>query len=166
MRGDAVRGGDESCSGATSGIKLLYHEQRMTSTKEPLLTGRVEIRVRYAECDPMGVAHHTVYPVWFEMGRTELCRDTGISYRELETSGVFLAVVRLEVRYDAPARYDEQLQLETSLMRATRVKLEHEYRLMRDGLRLTRATSTLACLDADGRLQALPDPLLERFTGC
>jgi len=137
----------------------------MTRSKDPLQTGRTEIRVRYAECDPMGVAHHTVYPVWFEMGRTELCRDSGISYRELESSGVFLAVVRLEVRYDAPARYDDRLELETSLVRATRVKLEHAYELHRDGLRLTRATSTLASLNANGRPQALPDALLERFGG-
>ena len=60
----------------------------------------------------MGVTHHSVYPVWFEMGRTELLRSTGISYRELEEEGVFLAVVRLDVRYRQPARYDDDLVLD------------------------------------------------------
>jgi acyl-CoA thioester hydrolase len=117
----------------------------------------LEIRVRYNECDPMGVAHHTAYPAWFEMGRTELCRGAGISYRELEEQGVFLAVVRLEVRYKAPARYDDLLTLETTLERSTRVKLEHTYRLLRDGQLLATGATTLACLDREGRLQELPE---------
>ena len=77
----------------------------------------LDIRVRYAECDPMGVVHHTVYPVWFEMGRTELLRATGASYREFEEQGLFLVVVRLDVRYRQPARYDDELQLHTRLDR-------------------------------------------------
>ncbi len=117
------------------------------------------IRVRYAECDPMGVAHHTAYPVWFEIGRTELCRANGISYRELEDAGALLAVVKLAVAYTRPARYDDMLTLETSLDRATRVKLEHSYRLLRDGLVLATATTTLACIDRDGRVRAMPDSI-------
>ena len=64
--------------------------------------GTLEIRVRYAECDPMGVAHHTAYPVWFEMGRTELLRSTGRNYRDLENDGYLLAVVKLSVQYKCP----------------------------------------------------------------
>ncbi|MCP3904964.1 MAG: acyl-CoA thioesterase [Planctomycetes bacterium] len=119
--------------------------------------GSLEIRVRYCECDPMGLAHHSAYPVWFEMGRTELCRGEGIAYRDLEESGFFLAVVRLEVQYRAPARYDDVLALETTLERATRAKLVHTYRLLREGRLLAVGKTTLACLDRDGRPQALPE---------
>ena len=122
-------------------------------------TGRIEIRVRYPECDPMGVAHHTAYPVWFEMGRTELCRDAGIRYRDIEAEGAFLAVVSMTVRYRVPARYDDLVVLETRLTRATRVKLEHEYRLLRDGIVLATGETTLACLDEAGRPRSLPDIL-------
>ena len=128
-------------------------------------TDTLEIRPRYCECDPLGVVHHSVYPVWFEMGRTELLRSTGISYRELEESGVLLAVVRLEVRYKRPARYDEELQLETRIASVGRVKIEHEYRLTRGDELLATATTTLACLDREGAARPLPDRLLDRSPG-
>lgn len=120
----------------------------------------IEIRVRYTECDPMGVAHHSAYPVWFEMGRTELYRAGGHAYRDLEARGFHLAVVSLDVRYKAPARYDDLLVLQTTLTRRTRVKLEHSYRLMRDGLILATGATTLACLDGVGRPQPLPPALV------
>jgi acyl-CoA thioester hydrolase len=125
----------------------------------PARTGRIELRVRYHECDPMGVAHHSAFPVWFEMGRTELYRESGGAYRELEATGAYLAVVRLNVRYRAPARYDDVLSLETSLTGATRVKLEHSYRLLRDGQIIATGETTLACVDDSGRLRALPGHL-------
>ena len=108
----------------------------------------------------MGVVHHTVYPVWFEMGRTELLRSLGGSYRELEASGVLLAVIRLEVRYHAPARYDDMLSLRTTLVGGSRVKLEHSYELVRDQDRLVSGRTVLACLDQDGRPRPLPDSLV------
>ena len=61
-------------------------------------SGSIEIRVRYAECDPMGVAHHSAYAPWFEMGRTELLRTTGGNYRDLESAGILLAVVKLAIQ--------------------------------------------------------------------
>ncbi len=121
--------------------------------------GETPIRVRYAECDPMGVAHHTAYPVWFEMGRTELLRASGHSYRDLEDAKVFLAVVSLEVRYRQPARYDDELTLRTSLVEVSHVKIKHEYELMRDDAVLARAKTTLACLDERGRPRPVPDLL-------
>ena len=108
----------------------------------------------------MGVVHHSTYPIWFEMGRTELLRSTGVSYRELEASGIFLAVVRLEVRYKRPAIYDDELILETEIASVGRVKIEHEYRLLRDGELLATAGTTLACLDRSGSACVLPDLLL------
>jgi acyl-CoA thioester hydrolase len=107
----------------------------------------------------MGVAHHSSYPVWLEMGRTELCRAAGITYRDLEARDVRLAVIALAIKYRRPALYDDVLVLETTTTRTTRVKLEHSYRLLRDGIVLAIATTTLACLDAEGRPRAVPDVL-------
>ncbi len=118
------------------------------------------IRPRYCECDPMGVVHHTVYPIWFEMGRTELLRMTGVSYKDLEEQDILLAVVRLDVRYRSPARYDEELELETELRSVGRVKVVHEYRLKRDGDLLVSGTTTLACLNRDGTPRLIPDLML------
>ena len=126
----------------------------------PLATHAIEIRARYPECDPMGVVHHTVYPVWFEMGRTEMLRAIGRTYRDCEEAGVFLAVVDLSVRYRRPARYDDLLRLETELLAAGPVKIRHAYRLLRDGELLVEGATTLACLDRDGRARAVPEGLL------
>ncbi len=131
----------------------------MRDDRPPLAIHDTEIRVRYPECDPMGVAHHATYPIWFEIGRTEMLRARGGNYRDLEREGVFLAVVRLEVRYRRPARYDDLLTLRTELRLAGPVKIEHSYSLFRDGELLAEASTTLACLDRDGRARALPQSL-------
>jgi acyl-CoA thioester hydrolase len=109
----------------------------------------------------MGVAHHTAYPVWFEMGRTELLRTShsAVPYRELETRGVFLAVVSLNVKYKRPARYDDELTLRTTLTDIGHVKIEHEYELLREGIILATGSTTLACLDRAGRPQPVPEVL-------
>ncbi len=108
----------------------------------------------------MGVVHHTVYPVWFEMGRTEMLRSTGRTYKEFEEAGILLAVVRLEVSYKSPARYDDLLRVETTLTRVTSVKLEHSYKVLRGDDVLVTGATTLACLDRNGRACALPEGLL------
>ena len=123
------------------------------------MANQLGIRVRYTECDPMGVAHHTTYPVWFEMGRTELLREGGFSYRDLETQGFLIAVVKLSVQYRRPARYDDLLVLETSITDHGRATIDHAYELHRDGVLLTTAATTVVCLDRDGRPQPLPEVL-------
>lgn len=92
----------------------------------------IEQRVRYVECDPMGFVHHSVYPVWFEMARTELLRRTGLRYADLETAGVFIVVVNLQVKYKKPARYDDQVRITATLNTMGPVRLEHEYEVHRD----------------------------------
>lgn len=122
----------------------------------PPTTGKLEIRVRYCECDPMGVAHHSAHAVWFEMGRTELLRSAGGCYRDLEEAGHYLVVVKLQVSYRRPVRYDDVLQLETTLEDSGPVKIVHGYVLRcGDEVKATGRT-VLACLDADGRPQAAP----------
>lgn len=120
----------------------------------------LEMRVRYNECDPMGVAHHSVYPIWFEQGRTEMLRADGGRYRDLEEAGAFLAVVKLEIAYRLPARYDDTLRIETTIARLGRAKIEHAYQLHRDDELLATGATTLACLDREGRVREMPELLI------
>jgi len=129
------------------------------AARAPLATHEIELRVRYPECDPMGFVHHAVYPVWLEMGRTEMLRASGGDYRALEESGVFLAVVRLELRYRRPARYDDLVRVRTSLLAAGPVKIEHAYEVLRGEELLVEAKTTLACLDREGRARPVPTGL-------
>ena len=119
----------------------------------------IEVRVRYAECDPMNVAHHGVFPAWLEMARTEMLRDTGVSYRQCEADGFFFVVARMNIRYRRLAHYDDVLQIEVQQTNGTRVKLEHGYRVMRDGELLAEAETTLVCVDREGRPQGIPEHL-------
>src|SRR5215208_5767570 len=126
-----------------------------------MLTGEITIRVRYAETDQMGLLHHANYLVYFEQARTELLRATGRSYRELEEQGFYLVIAKAEVRYRSPAHYDDVLTIRTTVPRTSPVRLEHKYEVFRDGTLLAEGTTTLACVDKAGKLQAMPDWLTE-----
>lgn len=119
----------------------------------------ITIRVRYCETDAMGFLHHANFFNYFEMGRTELLRAQGGSYRAIEESGLFLVVVKLECRYHAPARYDDLLTLRTRIARVSAVKIEHDYELYRDQQLLATAHSVIACVDRKGQIQRLPECL-------
>lgn len=125
--------------------------------RKPVTENDIEIRVRYCETDAMGLLHHANYIVYFEMGRTELLRSAGVSYRELEEDGLFMVVVRLETRYHQPARYDDILRLKTTAKRVSAAKIEHEYHLYRDDLLLAQGASMLACVDSKGQVQRVPE---------
>jgi len=131
----------------------------------PVASCDIELRVRYAETDAMGYLHHAQYFVYFEQGRTELLRQNGVRYRDMEAQGIFYVVARLECRFRAPARYDDLLTLTTTTERMTPVRVEHGYRLMRGDLRLAEARSTLVSVGRDGRPLALPDELYDRLCG-
>ncbi|MDR3635213.1 MAG: thioesterase family protein [Isosphaeraceae bacterium] len=119
----------------------------------------IEVRVRYAETDRMGLLHHANYFVYFEMGRTELLRARGFSYREIEDAGHFLVIVDIGCKFKRPAYYDDLLTLRTIVERVTHVKIVHRYEILRDGLLLAEGHSTLACVDREGKPQALPATL-------
>jgi acyl-CoA thioester hydrolase len=119
----------------------------------------ISIRVRYAETDRMGLLHHANYIVYFEMGRTEMLRQRGISYRDIEDSGHLLVVVEVGCKFKRPAFYDDLLTLRTTVARVTHVKIVHRYEVFRDGVLLAEGHSTLACVDREGRPQALPPSL-------
>ena len=122
-------------------------------------THKITIVPRYAETDQAGVIHHSVYPVWFEMGRTELLRANGLAYKELEKAGIFFVVAELRLKYRRPARYDEKLQLETTCSAVTAGKIEHTYKLSRcrDRVIVAEGSSVLACVNADGKIRRIPD---------
>jgi acyl-CoA thioester hydrolase len=121
----------------------------------------IEIRVRYAEVDQMGFLHHSRHWVYFEMGRTELLRSQGMTYQECEQNGAFLVVVRANIRYHAPARYDDVLVLTTGLKKMGQVKIDHTYDLRRrsDDALIATAETTLGCVDREGRLTQIPDAI-------
>src|SRR5438034_7148510 len=124
-----------------------------------MLSGEVSIRVRYAETDRMGLLHHANYLVYFEQGRTELLRSCGLTYKELEDQGFLLVLSKIEVRYRSPARYDDLLTLKTSVVRTTAVRIDHRYEVFRERVLVAEGSTTLACVDREGRPQALPDYL-------
>ena len=90
-------------------------------------------RVRYRECDPMGVVYHTHYLDYFEAARTEALRERGLAYRELEAAGVIMPVVEATVRYHGAARYDDVLEVETTFPEPPGVRVRVDYRVRRAG---------------------------------
>ncbi len=132
---------------------------------EPIPSCDIDIRVRYAEVDAMGYLHHARWFYYFEMGRTELLRQNGVRYRDLEQRRVYYVVVRLECRFRAPARYDDVLTLTTSTQRLSPIRVDHAYRVRRGETLLAEASSTLACVGPDGRLTPLPDDVYDILTG-
>ena len=144
--------------------------------------GCIRVRVRYCECDPMGVVHHAAYIPWLEMGRTELLRDAGISYAQLEAAGIFLVIVKLGCSYRRPGHYDDLVEVRTRVIGGSRVKIRHEYEVVRVesggghlsaggitpsagshiGEVLMAGESLLACVDRTGRPAAMPDWLVPR----
>ena len=116
----------------------------------------IEIRVRYPETDPGGYVHHSNYLTYFEMGRTELLRASGYTYRDMEAAGLFVVVARLECRFHRPARYDDLLRLRTIVTRVTTARLEHDYQLYRGEELLAESHVVMCCVDKSGTPQRLP----------
>lgn len=119
----------------------------------------LELRVRYAETDQMGVVYHTNYLVWCEIGRTELIRAlSGTSYAALEAEGVALAVAELSIRYHGAARYDNLIRVRTSLVEARSRSVTFDYLITNaeTAERLASARTVLVSLDPRGRPTRLP----------
>jgi len=115
----------------------------------------------------MGVAHHASYVPWLEIGRTELLRQSGVSYAQLEAQGLLLVIVKLEVKYRKPVRYDDLLEVRTKWSGGSRVKILHEYEVhvLEPGTAgegafvpfvAAAASTTLGCVARGGGIQELP----------
>ncbi|HET6329549.1 MAG TPA: thioesterase family protein [Holophagaceae bacterium] len=118
-----------------------------------------DIRVRYAETDAMGIVHHSHFVVWMELGRSDLLRRLGRSYADWEAQGVRLPVNGVSLTYRSPARYDELVQVRTSLKEMSRRHVAFAYRIERDGLLLAEGESRHLVAGADGRATVLPEAL-------
>ena len=126
----------------------------------------LELRVRYAETDQMGVVYHANYLVWCEIGRTELIRElAGVSYAHLEEQGVALAVSELSIRYHAAAKYDNLIRVRTIMSEARSRSVTFEYLITNaeTNERLASARTVLISLDARGRPVVMPDALRARL---
>jgi acyl-CoA thioester hydrolase len=124
------------------------------------------LRVRYAETDQMGVVYHSNHLIWFEVGRVELMRQMGFSYRDLERDdGRFIAVAEVKCRYRAPAYYDQEVVVRTELKSVRESVVVFGYELVRadDGALLAEGETTHIVTDSNMKIAALPEKYLTAF---
>jgi acyl-CoA thioester hydrolase len=124
------------------------------------------LRVRYAETDQMGVVYHSNHLIWFEVGRVELMRQMGFSYRDMERDdGRFIAVAEVKCRYRAPAYYDQEVVVRTELKSVRESVVVFGYELVRadDGVLLAEGETTHIVTDSNMKIAALPEKYLTAF---
>ncbi len=119
------------------------------------------IVVRYAETDKMGVAHHSSYLLWFEMGRTGLLRAAGYAYRDLESGGVMLPVVEYGARFMKGVHYDDTLAIETVVRDIRSRAVTFGYRVLRGEEMMADGFTIHVCVDAENRPRRFPEGVLE-----
>ena len=123
------------------------------------------VRVRYPEVDRMGIAHHSNHLIWFEIGRTELMRELGVPYSELEESGVFMPVIETGLRYRTAARYDEEIDVLTRLEEVRGARVRFGYRLTAHGAGrvIAEGFTVHAATDRNGSARRFPHELRDRL---
>jgi acyl-CoA thioester hydrolase len=119
----------------------------------------VPMRVRFCETDLMGIVHHGSYLVYFETGRVEWLRRRGVTYAAFAQRGVHLPVVEAHVHYHAPARFDEMIDVETSLTKLRTVSLDFGYRILRGGTLVADGWTRLGCIDGSHKLLRIPQEM-------
>lgn len=137
----------------------------MSSSHHPVVN-ETRIRVRYAETDQMGVVYHSNHLIWFEVGRVELFRQMGFSYRDMERDdGRFIAVAEVSCRYRAPVYYDEEVIVRTKLKHVRESVIIFRYELSRaeNGTLLAEGETTHIVTDSKMKVAALPDKYLTVF---
>ena len=124
-----------------------------------------QVRVRYADTDQMGVVYYANYLIWFEVGRTELLRTLGWSYREMEHAGIGLPVIEASCVYYRPARYDDALDIQTTGTLVSGVRMQFDYEIVREpaGQLIVRGRTLHAAVNAQGRPARLPSRVRELF---
>ena len=122
------------------------------------------LRVRYAETDQMGMVYYANYLIWMEVGRSDFCRQSGFSYRDLEREEhAYLTVAEANCRYLAPARYEDEIVVETELARVRSRAMEFAYRIKRDGVLLAEGRTVHVVIGTDGRPRTMPDAYLHQL---
>ncbi len=117
------------------------------------------VRVRYADTDQMGIAYNGVYLTWFEIGRTELLRDCGLTYRDVEKMGYHLPLTEAGVKYMKPARYDDVIHIRTHVEKQTAVRIRFGYEISREDERLATGFTEHVFTDTSLRPTRPPDIL-------
>lgn len=127
--------------------------------------GSTTVRVRYAETDQMGIAWHGEYLAWFEVGRTDLLRGCGCTYRDLEAQGLRLPVIEVQARYLRPALYDDVLEIHTRLTDIGGARVSFDYEVRREGTEgpLATGSTSHAAIDLRGRPRRIPEDLRRRL---
>jgi len=144
----------------------MSEESIPSQTGLPATFGETRIRVRYAETDQMGVVYYANYLVWFEVARVELLRQLGFDYKHMEAEdNCFIPVVEATCRYKAPARYDDELMIQTEAAILRGYILKFSYKLLRenDRLLLAEGETTHVVTDRTMQRRVLPDKYLEAF---
>ncbi len=93
-----------------------------------------EVVVRYAETDKMGIVHHSVYPIWYEVARTEAIKKIGMTYSELEEKGIMTPLVELNCKYILPAQYEDVLKIEVKIAKVTPARIVFDYQVWKNGI--------------------------------
>jgi acyl-CoA thioester hydrolase len=128
-----------------------------------MLQSRTLITVRYAETDMMGVVYHGNYLPWFEVGRTNLLKEFGIPYRELEKDGYFLPVLEVQAKYHRPAVYDDTVTVVTTLREKPSLRITLEYEVRREQDLLVTGKTVHAFIDRSGRPVRPPSSFIEKM---
>ncbi|MDV6373750.1 acyl-CoA thioesterase [Deinococcus arenicola] len=123
------------------------------------------IRVRYAETDMMGVVHHATYPVWFEVGRSDLMRELGLPYTEIEARGYYLMLSGLNVEYRRAARYDDLLTVTTHISALRSRTVTFVYEVWRGEELLATGESRHIATDKQYRPARMPDEVIAALGG-
>ena len=98
------------------------------------MISKTKVTVRYAETDKMGIVHHSVYPIWYELARTEIIKKIGMSYSELEQKGIMTPLAELNCKYKLPAEYEDVLTIEVEISKLTSARIVFNYKVFKDGL--------------------------------
>ncbi len=117
---------------------------------------RVPLRVRFGETDLMGIVHHASYVVYFEAARVSWLRRRSVTYQTWATAGINLPVVDIAIQYKRPAKFEDELIVETTLSQVTAATLTFSYRILRDGELLTTGHTRLACVDDAHVVRRIP----------
>src|SRR5262249_34921440 len=137
------------------------------NNRAPERIAEARVKVRYAETDQMGVAYYANYFVWFEVGRSQYCNDSGFSYRDMERENdLFLIVAEANCRYKSPARYEDHLVIRTRIGQLSKRTVRFEYSIEKDDGALLATGETLHVLiTRDGRPSSFPEKYLSLLRG-
>ena len=135
----------------------------MTSTKPMIHTSQTRFRARYSETDKMGVIYYANYLVWMEMGRTDYCKSVGFDYRDMELDGANMAVAEATCRYMTPARYDDEILVQTQVERLNRRLITFSYVISNEqtGAVLAEGRTVHIATGNDGKSRSIPPRYLE-----